>query len=204
MLTEIFGSDSTQFSNYQGIARLDRASMSYVHPTPIEEVRTGLDRGIAEALETLKTIRRDFEEHLQDAGQHSDVRPIRAYEALELHPEIERQIGSLYRDSHFAEAVEKSVKVLNNLVRLRSGEDIDGTPLMQKVFSPKSPILRFNDLKDQSDKDEQQGFMHLFTGAVMGLRNPRAHKIIKDDPERALEFTALVSLLTKILDDSRT
>ena len=39
-----------------------------------------------------------------------------------------------------------------------------------------------------------------FTGAVTGLRNPRAHKIIKDDPEMALEFIAFVSLLAKLAD----
>jgi hypothetical protein len=28
----------------------------------------------------------------------------------------------------------------------------------------------------------------VWNGAVSGLRNPRAHGFIKDDPERALEF----------------
>ncbi len=112
-------------------------------------------------------------------------------------------MGALYRDGHYSEAVEKSVKVLNNLVRLRSGEEQDGTALMQRVFSVDKPVLRFNDMADASDKDEQKGYMWLFSGAVMGLRNPRAHKIIKDDPERALEFIAFVSLLAKMLDDAR-
>jgi len=56
-------------------------------------------------------------------------------------------------------------------------------------------------LTDQSDRDEQKGFMMLFSGAVAGLRNPRAHKFVNDDPERALEFIAFVSLLAKILDE---
>jgi hypothetical protein len=59
-------------------------------------------------------------------------------------------------------------------------------------------------VKDQSDTDEQQGFMYLFSGAVMGLRNPRAHAFIKDDPERALEFIAFVSLLAKLLDGAKS
>jgi hypothetical protein len=37
---------------------------------------------------------------------------------------------------------------------------------------------------------------------VAGLRNPRAHKIINDDPERALEFIAFVSLLAKLLESA--
>ena len=94
------------------------------------------------------------------------------------------------------------MKVLNDLVRMRSGEELDGKTLMQKVFSTKNPILRFNQLADESDRSEQKGFMDLFCGAVMGLRNPRAHRLMQDDPERALEFIAFVNLLAKLLDDT--
>jgi len=81
--------------------------------------------------------------------------------------------------------------------------DSDGTSLMETVFSPAKSILQFNDLKDQSDRDEQKGFMMMFSGAVAGLRNPRAHRLIKDDPEQALEFIAFVSLLAKLLDRAK-
>jgi hypothetical protein len=60
--------------------------------------------------------------------------------------------------------------------------------------------LKFNPLADQSDIDEQRGFMMMFSGAIAGLRNPRAHKIINDDPEKALEFVAFISLLAKLAD----
>jgi uncharacterized protein (TIGR02391 family) len=72
------------------------------------------------------------------------------------------------------------------------------------AFSPNSPVLKFNALANQSDKDEQKGFMQMFAGAVSGLRNPRAHGFLKDDPERALEFIAFVSLLAKLLDETKT
>jgi hypothetical protein len=45
--------------------------------------------------------------------------------------------------------------------------------------------------------------MMMFSGAVAGLRNPRAHRLIQDDPERALEFIAFVSLLAKLLDAAK-
>ena len=94
-------------------------------------------------------------------------------------------------------------KALNALVKLRSGrDDLDGATLMQQVFGGKAPTLRFNDLADESDRSEQQGFMHLFAGAMLGFRNPRAHKIIQDHPERALEYIAFISLLAKLLDEA--
>jgi len=127
---------------------------------------------------------------------------LRAYEGLSLHAEIARAASKLYRDGHYSNAVEAAVKALNALVRMRSELEIDGSALMERAFSPNAPTLRFNALADQSDKDEQRGFMMMFSGAVAGLRNPRAHGFIDDDPERALEFIAYVSLLAKLLDSA--
>ncbi len=140
-------------------------------------------------------------EQLEDAGETPTGRALRAYDGLELHKDIDRAAGRLYRDCHYANAIEDAVKALNALVRLYSGvDDLDGSKLMQRVFGGTQPILQFNALADASDRDEQQGYMMMFSGAVAGLRNPRAHKLILDDPERALEFIAFVSLLAKLLD----
>jgi uncharacterized protein (TIGR02391 family) len=138
---------------------------------------------------------------LEPPASYSDNESVvRAYRDRDLHPKIGEAAGKLYLDGHYANAIVDAVKALNNLVRLHSGKDLDGDKLMTTVFSPDKPIIRFNDLEDQSARDEQKGFMMMFAGAVTGLRNPRAHKLIKDDPERALEFIDFVSLLAKLLD----
>ena len=117
---------------------------------------------------------------------------------LELHPAIAKASSPLFRDGHYSSAIEDAVKAQNEIVRTKSMIDDDGVSLMNKCFSPKKPVLRFNALADECDRNEQKGFMEWFTGTVTGLRNPRAHKIIKDDPEMALEFIAFVSLLAKV------
>ena len=73
---------------------------------------------------------------------------------------------------------------------------------MRTVFSRNNPILAFNDLNDQTDQDEQEGLMHLFEGAVLALRNPRAHALSDDSPELALEYIALLSMLAKRLEQA--
>jgi uncharacterized protein (TIGR02391 family) len=168
--------------------------------TPPHEWARGYSRAVADAANKLRTAIAMLKEQLDDMGETSASQALRAYEGLELHPEIERAAGALYRGGHFANAVEDAVKALNAFVRLRSGVEEDGVTLMQRAFSPKNPILTFNDLADESDRDEQLGYMNMFSGAVSGLRNPRAHKLVRDDPERALEFIAFVSLLTKLAD----
>jgi uncharacterized protein (TIGR02391 family) len=156
---------------------------------------------IGAAISRIETIVELFGEEIGGIGDAAAQTSIlRAYEGLELHPEIARAASKLYKDGHYANAVEAAVKALNGLVRLRSELEQDGTSLMERAFNPSHPVLRFNALADQSDRDEQKGFMQLFSGSVSGLRNPRAHRFIKDDPERALEFIAFVSLLAKLLD----
>ncbi|MGZ6176060.1 MAG: TIGR02391 family protein, partial [Candidatus Binataceae bacterium] len=66
-----------------------------------------------------------------------------------------------------------------------------------------NPVLRFNDLTDQTGKDEQEGMMHLFEGAVLALRNPRAHSLFDESPELALDYIGLLSLLAKRLDGAK-
>lgn len=202
LLVEIFGIGTVEYNRYCNYTRIDTASI-HMGGTPIHEVRDGLRRGIAYAKAQLEGIKSGFFEALEDAGRTAASKTLKAYQGLELHPSIERAAGRLFKDGHYSNAIEDSVKALNALVRLNSGvDDKDGPPLMEFVFSPKHPILKFNDLADESDFNEQKGFMMMFSGAVAGLRNPRAHKIIKDNPEMALEFISFVSLLAKLADRS--
>jgi uncharacterized protein (TIGR02391 family) len=201
---EIYGVDSVEYDEY---------SIETFRPTfgiyyggmdtslrgNIDTVRSKVSAGIT----TLRTLLEILEEQSGEGIEDTASRAIQAYNGLDLHPEISRACSTLYLDGHYANAVEASVKVLNGLVRFRSGLEFDGTTLMERAFSPSNPVLKFNNLQDQSDKDEQKGFMQMFAGAVSGLRNPRAHGFIRDTPERALEFIAFVSLLAKLLDGAK-
>jgi uncharacterized protein (TIGR02391 family) len=205
-LVSVFGLNTVELKRYRDAATLDLTAyvLSFSGSgTSLHEVHQGIVEGRNRAIALLEEIIRSFKETLDDLGESRSGRALRAYEGLDLHPEIERAAGELYRGGHYANAIEDAVKALNDLVRLRSGLSKDGMQLMESAFSPSAPILKFNDLIDASDRDEQKGFMMMFTGAVAGLRNPRAHKLIKDDPERALEFIAYVSLLAKLLDGAK-
>lgn len=201
-LVEVFGSDTLEYRRYS-VGSLDDTTLTmFGEPEPIEWRRPKIKSAVATAISTLETAVAMLKEQVEDTGETADAKAIRAYSGLELHPEIARAASKLYKDGHYATAVEHAVKALNLLVRLRSGLEEDGTTLMERTFSPKNPILRFNALANQSDLDEQKGYMMMFSGAVSGLRNPRAHSFLKDKPERALEFIAYVSLLAKLLDEA--
>lgn len=200
-LRDVFGADTIEYHEYK-IENLRGSVPFYMSGMDIS-IRGNIDtiRGNLNSTVTkLSTIVEILKEQAGDDGPDTNTRVLRAYEGLQLHPEIARVATPRYRAGHYADAVEASVKALNALVRLRSSLEFDGSTLMERAFNPSSPTLKFNALHDQSDKDEQKGFMMLFSGAVAGLRNPRAHGFVEDDPERALEFIAFVSLLAKLLD----
>jgi uncharacterized protein (TIGR02391 family) len=201
-LVSIFGLSTPAYIRYYAAVSLYRKQIKFRGvPT---NFRMSYQEGIENSIALLEQAKDSLQEGLEFSEVSEEDRALRAFEGLELHPEIELASGDLYRDGHYVNAIEDAVKALNTLVRLRSGvDDLDGSTLMEHVFSPNNPILKFNDLTNRSDKDEQKGFMMLFSGAVAGLRNPRAHKIIEDDPERAVEFIAFVSLLAKLLDEAK-
>ena len=63
-----------------------------------------------------------------------------------------------------------------------------------------APVVMFNDLHTEAERDEQRGIMFLFKG-IVGLRNSKAHSNrLFDDPRRAYEYLALASLLMRLLE----
>lgn len=198
-LIEIFGNSSVEYKRYR-IHSLDTASI-YFGGTPLDEIIEGYRHGIEQAISNLQTIVELFQEKLIDSCETPEARAARAFGDLDLHPEIARACAKLFQDGHYANAVEDACKVLDLLVKMRSGRtDLSGTDLMQTVFSPKSPNLKFNELQTETHKSEQQGMMYLYAGAMLALRNPRAHELVADHPERALEHLSFLSMLAKSLD----
>lgn len=198
-LVDVFGPSSLEYERFKPKG-LDQAGHN-IYGTSLEKVIDSIGQGKERELLNLRTVIELFNERLSDGGESVATKARRTFGELELHPEIARACTKLFTDGHYAESVEAACKVLDMLVKLRSMRtDPSGTELMQLVFSPKSPILRFNDQQTESEKSEQQGMMYLFAGAMLAIRNPRAHGLVKDHPENAISYLSFLSMLAKSLD----
>lgn len=144
-----------------------------------------------------------MQERVAHASAHAARDARAAFDNLSIHPRLLHACGKQFADGHYRDAILAAGIALVQYVKERSASALDGTALMTSVFSVNNPILAFSDLKDQSDKDEQQGLMHLFAGAVLALRNPRAHSLTPDTAEYAVEAISLISFLAKQLDTAR-
>ena len=137
------------------------------------------------------------------APERPDMIPVDLlFDRLVTNNRLSQAARTRFRSRNFADAVEAAFKCLDNAVRDRSGlSDKGGSDLMFTVFNEKNPILKLNELHSPSDRNEQEGYKHLFAGAMTGIRNPRAHEHeLRDDPKVALEILAFANHLMNKLD----
>ena len=151
--------------------------------------------------------RQEQRKHLLEAyvEQLQDLAPPVAGVAgsdYQLHPEIEQVSGALFRDGHYKQAaLEAYIRVIERVKEL-SGLFEDGDRLMNRAFGCENqdPIIKFNSLATEAERDEQRGIMYLFKG-IVSLRNSKAHSNrLFNDPFRAHEYLALASLLIRLLE----
>ena len=122
-----------------------------------------------------------------------------------LHPRIVALARPRFEQGLYGDAVESCFKEINSAVKLiyrdATGREADGAGLMNSAFSANDPVIRLTDLNSQSERDEQQGYMHIYAGAMTGIRNPKAHANINPDSRKTLHLVALASLLMHRLDE---
>src|SRR3546814_19533459 len=69
---------------------------------------------------------------------------------------------------------------------------------MEHVFAPAAPYLRWSEMETSSQIDEQKGYHRLYSGAMLGIRNPTTHEFgWIDEPELALELIVFAQHLLR-------
>ncbi len=121
-----------------------------------------------------------------------------------MHPEIIRVAKQRFESEQYADAVEAAFKEINtrvkNMYLEKNGETKDGADLMFSAFPANNPVLKFEPSSSYSDFDIQEGYMHMFAGAMQGIRNPKAHENDIIDRNDAIRKLAFASMLMYKLD----
>ena len=168
--------------------------------------RGGLERRVARIVEVFDSAPKSMQHTEVTWGKAPPVRsaPVRRLALEKLHSDVTAAASDLFVDGHYSQAVFESLKALEQRGRDQSGLDASGRDLMTKAFSGNPPPIDVSIEEGQSGRDEQEGLRFVFMGAVQGIRNPKGHALVKqDDPQRALEYLGLVSVLFRRLDDAR-
>ena len=121
-----------------------------------------------------------------------------------IHPVITGVAKSRFDSGHFADAVEASYKEINSRikeeVRQRTGKVLDGADLMNNAFSLNNPIIVLEDLQSEDGQNIQKGYMMMFAGAMIGIRNPKAHSNDDTEPSEAMRLIQIAGHLFSIFD----
>lgn len=124
-----------------------------------------------------------------------------------IHPIVTKVARGRFDANHFADAIEAVLKEINSIIKTKvkalTGSEFDGAELMYRAFSPKNPLIKLDDLSTVSGTNIQQGYMQLFAGSMIGIRNPKAHENVVIDKNRAIHFLFLASLLMYKIDESK-
>lgn len=122
------------------------------------------------------------------------------FELRNIHPTLPAEVLELFDNAHYCQATFEAFKYLDNEVRRHSELDKTGKALMMEAFRDKSPRIQLTALLTESEKNEQEGYKFLFSGAMIAIRNPRGHDhSIKDDIDTCLDHLSLASVLLRRL-----
>ena len=128
-----------------------------------------------------------------------------------IHPVIKELVFIQYNSKQYADAVESAFKEINSRLKKiyrkyykheNSNKELDGKNLMEYIFSLSSNRLKFEDTSTESGENVQVGYMQIFSGAISGIRNPKAHENLTLTKDAAIKRLILASLLMDKIDEA--
>lgn len=172
----------------QGFATAEMGNLSrHIHFGDEQDYHDILERDLA-------AVEANAEKHAREAAP---VTVKIGFEDL-LHPVIYEHAFQHYLNGHYREAVLNSIVAVFDLIRSRTGLDLDGSNLVGEVFSLDKARLVLSELGSESGRNDQKGFMQIFSGTYLGIRNPKAHSLAHDlDQTKAAQYLVFASLLAR-------
>jgi uncharacterized protein (TIGR02391 family) len=197
-ILEVFGERSHEYQHnrsfelYTRLLSPDRYRM-----------QTSFEERVPQKIVLLEGLIKDLEERRDELGATTTLTARTTFAGMKLHPRIDAAVRKLFMDGHYRNAVLDGVLALQAFVQEKTGRTEDGLSLMRTAFSKDKPLLAVNDGASVSEKNEQEGVMHLLEGAVLAFRNPRAHGLEPDEADEAAEAIAFFSMLARFIDGSK-
>jgi uncharacterized protein (TIGR02391 family) len=123
-----------------------------------------------------------------------------------LHPKVKSLAKTRFDNEFYADAVLMCLKdansILKKYVKSKNGRELDGAALMTQAFSAQNPIIAFADINTENGRNIQQGYMKIFEGMIIGIRNPKSHENMPLDKNKAIHMLFFCSFLYVKLEES--
>ena len=135
-----------------------------------------------------------------------------------LHEKLKSKVERYYHNQQYGHAADQGAKIYASVIRDLTGKDTDGADLASlfsfqldketKVIS-KLPNISVSELKTLSERNLQDGQLHLTKGLMQGFRNPINHAPVEEvvpavfSELDCLNILSLVSYLVTRLDSAK-
>lgn len=193
-IREVFGTFSPEFQEHQTYEIFHDGNHVM---SGEDEVQHCFAEGIPQAVKMIEGLIKRLEEKKEDLPT-SPVQSVAPVDNdLNLHPKIYSKCFDLHRKGHYAEAVEKSFKVVRDRLRTLTGHETGSKAFGSGKLHIKGAAAA------NVDVDFNEGVKFL-TMAIDQFRNEKSHtsdaKI--DDPVRANRYLQMSSLAMDLLEDA--
>ena len=131
------------------------------------------------------------------------------FEIYHIHPKLQRA-ERLILKSEFDSAAREAFVAVETVLKEKSGLDSHGFDLATKALKfdvdkqtgeiTKQPLISINDLKTESEKNEQEGIRYMLMGFFQGVRNLYQHNHIGSGVSNALTVVLDASFFLNLLD----
>lgn len=135
---------------------------------------------------------------------------IRAFfDLYQVHPKLDNAVRLIYK-SEFESAAREAFVVVETVLRKKSGLDLHGFDLATKSLKyevdkqtgkiTNPPLIPINELKSESDKNEQDGIRYMLMGFFQGPRNLYQHRHIGSGVSNSISMVLDASFFLRLLD----
>lgn len=121
-----------------------------------------------------------------------------------LHPMIISSSLAQYRNGHLRDAVLNAVIAVFDMIRARTGLQLDGKDLVGQAFGIEKGKLIFSEIETETGRNDQKGFLQIYDGIYTGVRNVKAHSLTHDlNEQKAAQYLVTLSLLARRVDECK-
>lgn len=131
------------------------------------------------------------------------------FDVYRMHPSLDTAKRLLCK-SEFESAAREAFVTVENLLKKKSGLDTHGFDLATKALSfefdkqtgelKKYPLVAINELKTESERNEQEGIRYMLMGFFQGPRNLYQHRHIGAGVSNAISIIVEASFFLHLLD----
>lgn len=123
-----------------------------------------------------------------------------------LHPRVIELAKPRFDNGFYADAVVSCLREANSIikefVKKATGQELDGAPLMTKAFSVQNSIIPLADLTNENGRNIQLGYMKIFEGSMIGVRNPKSHENMYPDENKTIHLLFNASFIFIKLEEA--